>query len=94
MELIRFIRWWWRGLSEPQRVLVIMPFIVLSCVPGVWLFGMVYILNLLGAIFFALVSYLLYIIGSDLWRGIVKQWDKFKVERDREAEEIVRRLKG
>lgn len=46
-------------------------------------------------IFFGgLISWALWFVGKELYRGLHKSWAKFQQERDAERDQIIRRLGG
>lgn len=90
MEILRFIKWWWYQRESVERFwtafaawaiisfLLIFPLGILAVV--VWLAG----------IFLVMVGALM----LSVFRSVQNQWNKFQEAREREAQQILRRLGG
>ena len=77
-----------------DRLWVVILLLLASCIPGFWLFGMKYIGALIIAVLTGIIVYFFTLLFLDIGRYLKKQWNLYKKEREQEAEEIMRRLRG
>jgi hypothetical protein len=90
MDILRFVKWWWNQRNSSERLITffLSSFVVLFI--GIYFFGLKALLLYLAGIVTCLIGFLL----NQLRIAIMEQWDKFQVEREREAQQIIARLGG
>lgn len=90
MEIIRFISWGIKKMSPTSRMLyafMVWTFILLV---NLYFFGPIGFL-----IFFAgIVLVLLLSLAGHLYKMVIDSWDKYRAEKELEAQKILNRLKG
>ena len=83
-----FIKWWWGRRDGPEKVLSLIGIdiiITLFTIPFLGVYSFIFLFSIL--ILTVLISLLYYAVIA-----IMEQHEKFKKEKEKEADEIVRRL--
>jgi len=88
MKLFQFIKWWWDKHDAPDCMVAICFFSILLCAPACAIFGLVGLLYVFLLLISVGIISLLYTVGVYAY----EQWGRFTDEKQREADEIVRRL--
>jgi Na+/H+-translocating membrane pyrophosphatase len=90
MEILRFIKWQWGQIHRDTKQMAMVLLCVIMCPLYAWYIGFGFvgiILTLLGSLVCSVLSLILY-------EETLAAWRKYKKVKEREAEEIVRRLSG
>ena len=90
MEIFRFIAWQWKRSRNDDRTLFLLAIILGMFVPTAFYMGMAFGLVIALSIAIALVTAFLYV----LCEAVAHRWNLYKKAKEREAEEIVNRLRG
>lgn len=90
MEILKFIAWSVRNTSTSDIILYLFIFWLVFLLLNLYLFGLVALIVFFGGIFLGIISFLLY----GLYKRVMKNWEKYQVEKEYEAQVIVNRLKG
>lgn len=90
MEMFRFIAWQWNRSRNDDKTLFLLAIILGMFVPTAFYMGMAFGLVIALAVSIALVTAFLYV----LCEAIAKRWGMYKKAQEREAQEIVDRLRG
>lgn len=90
MEILKFIKWWWKNRDTNERVLIGALAIVFTLPLGIWFFGVAALLAVLLLVLVLLLGFIAYTI----YNGIRNQWRLFNEAKEAEAQEIIDRLAG
>jgi uncharacterized membrane protein len=90
MELFRFIAWQWNRSFTEERVAFMLLVVLSIYVPTALYLGMLLGYVLISSLVIALLTAVMYA----LCEAIAKRWAMYKRAKEREAQEIVDRLRG
>jgi len=89
MELFRFLAWQWKRLDAEDITIALI--ILVTIVGFVVTFFAVGLLAALGVGAAAFITSLCF---AAIFDSVLTQWNKYKQEKDREAQQIVDKLRG
>ena len=92
MKFFRFIKWWWTNLSDGGKFgMAVLLWLIFNIILGTFLkFPIIAVLIFISPI---PLSFIVYWVIS-LYDYITTQWKEFEGQRERDAQEIIDRLKG
>ena len=90
MEMFRFIAWQWNRSHNDEKTVFLLAVILGMYVPTALYMGVLFGYVIISSLAICLVTAILFA----LCEAIAKRWGMYKKAKEREAEEIVNRLRG
>lgn len=91
MEIIKFIKWWWKNLNAGEKVIILFVLWISVAIANIFLFSF----HVAALVFYAgLGISALSVVINLIYTSIRLQWRKYNYEREKEAQDLVNRLKG
>ena len=92
MELIPFLKWWYRTSSTDEKAGTTAVITVVLFLLATFAFG--FLKALIGLFITFITLVLIFGIIIPIYKHVNKRWTKFKEYREREAQDIVDKLAG